>query len=73
MEGLDSSVEDGVVALDIGGDDGEGEIGEEGAEFLGASIEFVVSKRHAVEAHLIEGFGDLLTTIVGVEESTLGV
>lgn len=72
MKRLDGSIQDGVVGLDVGRDDGEGEIGEEIGQLFGSAVEFVVAEGHAVEAHLVEGFGDLLPAVVGVEERALG-
>lgn len=71
MEGLDGGIENAVVGLYVGGDDGEGEVRKEGTELLWSSVEFVVAKCHAVEPHLVECLGDLLTAVVGVEECAL--
>lgn len=71
MEGLDGSIQDAVVGLDIGGDDGEGEVLEESTELIWSAVKLVVSECHAVEAHLIECLCDFLATVIGVEECAL--
>ena len=71
MEGLDGSIQDAVVGLDVGGDDGEGEVLEESTELVWSTVKLVVSECHTVETHLVERFCNFLATVVGVEEGAL--
>ena len=71
MEGLDGSIQDAVVGLDVGGDDGEGEVLEESTELVWSTVKLMVSERHAVETHLVECLCDFLAAVVGIEECAL--
>lgn len=39
MEGFNSRVKHAVVGVNVGGDDGKGQVAEEGGEFVGAGVE----------------------------------
>lgn len=60
-----------MFGADIGGDYGECEIGQEVTKLIIATIEFVVAEGHSIESELIDGLGNLLSLVVGVEKGAL--
>lgn len=72
MVWLDGFVQLGVCRLNVGRDDVDvGQVGKEVAQLLVSAVEFVIAKRHGIEAHLVQSLGDLLTAVVGVEQGAL--
>lgn len=60
-----------VRRVHVGGDDGEGEVGEECGKGVVAVVELVVAEGHGIETELVENGGSGLTLVNGVEEGAL--
>ena len=57
--------------MHIGADNGKREIDKKLSKLSISTVKLVVSKRHGVELELVENLGNLLATIVAVEQGTL--
>jgi hypothetical protein len=55
----------------VGGDDGEGKVGEECGEGVVAIVKLVIAKGHGIEAELVEDRGSGFASVDGVEEGAL--
>lgn len=60
-----------VGRFQIGADNREGQILEEVAKLVFATIEFVVTKSHGIKFQVVESFGDLFSSVEGVEKCAL--
>ncbi|CAH0038038.1 unnamed protein product [Clonostachys rhizophaga] len=68
---FDMGLERRILRLDVGRDDGEGQVGEKSTQLGLAAIPLVVSEGHDVELEVIEHLCNLLAAIVAVEHGAL--
>lgn len=69
--GLHCLVDILILRVHIGADDGKCEIDEKLSKRRIAAVKLVVAERHRIEFEFVQDFGNLLATIVAVEQGAL--